>query len=122
MAQNPTVDFHEIISALLNEDGLFSLEERRTNARRSFVRPVSLVFGDTPSESLTGFTRDLSDSGVGLMHKFAVDRGDVATITIGRTWDGPISMRCRVCWCVVGQSGWYQSGWRILSVDSCTGS
>ncbi len=122
MAQNSTVDFREIISALLNEDGLFSLEERRTNARRSFVRPVNMVFGDNPSDALSGFTRDLSDGGVGLMHKFPVNRGDIATITIGRTWDGPISMKCRVCWCVSGQSGWYQTGWKILSVDSCTGS
>jgi hypothetical protein len=122
MSDNSTVEFRDLITALLNEDGLFCLEERRDNARRSFVRPVNVVFGDKPGESLSGFTRDLSDSGIGLMHKFEVSPGDIATVTIGRLWDGPVTMRCRACWVTSGQSGWYQSGWRIIGVESCSGS
>jgi PilZ domain len=122
MSENSAIAFREIITALLNEDGLFSLEERRGNARRSFVRPVHVVFGDKPDEVQSGFTRDLSDTGIGLMHKFKVSTDDIATITIGRLWDGPVSMKCRVCWSADGQSGWYQSGWQILSVDACEGS
>lgn len=122
MSENSALAFREIITALLNEDGLFSLEERRGNARRSFVRPVHMVFGDKPDEVQSGFTRDLSDTGVGLMHKVRVSPDDIATITIGRLWDGPVSMKCRACWCTEGQSGWYQSGWQILSVDACEGS
>ncbi len=122
MSENSAVAFREIITALLNEDGLFTLEERRGNARRSFVRPVHMIFGDQPGQVQSGFTRDLSDTGVGLMHKFRVSPDDIASITIGRLWDGPVTMRCRACWCVEGQSGWYQSGWQILALEACEGS
>ncbi len=118
MSDNNTIEFKEVIQALLNEDELFSLRERRNNWRKTFVRPVQVVFGDKPGDVLPGFTRDLSDGGLGLIHKFEVNIGDQATVTINRLWDGPVTFRCQVCWSASGQTGWYQSGWKIISVES----
>lgn len=118
MAENSTVEFQDIVQALLNEDQLFSLSERRINSRKNFVRPVKLALVCKPTQVLSGFTRDLSDRGVGLIHRFEVERGMEALITINRLWDEPIFIRCRACWCCKSENGWYQSGWEIVSVES----
>ena len=120
MSQNNTLDFKDVIQALLNEDELFSLRERRNNSRKTFVRPVHVLFGDKPTEPLAGFTRDLSDGGIGLIHKFEVSSGDQALITVNRLWDGPITFKCQARWCTDGSSGWLQSGWQIISIESGT--
>ena len=118
MSENSTVEFQEVVQALLNEDQLFSLRERRNNARRNFVRPVRIIFSDNPKTVLSGFTRDLSDNGIGLIHKFEAIQGDPAYVTINRLWDDPVIVRCKVAWCTKCENGWYQSGWNIVSVES----
>jgi hypothetical protein len=118
MAGNTTIEFGEVIQALLNEDELFSLRERRSRHRKTFVRPVHVVFGDKPDEALSGFTRDLSDSGIGLIHRFEVKPGDQALVSVNRLWDGPVTFRCKACWSGPGAAGWFQSGWLILAVES----
>ena len=118
MAQQTTADFQEVVQALLNEDQLFSLRERRDQARQNFVRPVRMVFGHKPGQILSGFTRDLSDKGIGLIHKFEIARGDRALITINRLWDEPVALNCIVAWCAKSENGWFQSGWQIDSVES----
>ena len=118
MSDNNTLEFRDVIQTLLNEDELFSLRERRNNSRKTFVRPVQVMFGDQPENALPGFTRDLSDGGIGLIHKFEIKVGDIAMVTINRLWDGPVTFRCKACWCASGQTGWYQSGWQIVAVES----
>ncbi len=118
MSESTTIGFQEVIQALINEDELFSLRERRDKHRKTFIRPVRIVFGDRPQEFLSGFTRDLSDGGIGLMHRFDVETGDHALISINRLWDGPVTFKCKACWCAAGASGWYQSGWQIVSIES----
>jgi hypothetical protein len=118
MSENSTAEFQDLVQALLNEDQLFSLRERRNNARKNFVRPIRLVFNDRPDTVLSGFTRDLSDNGIGLIHRFQATPGDLAYVTINRLWDEPVIIRCRVAWCSQCENGWYQSGWEIASVES----
>ena len=118
MSEQMSMEFQDIVQSLLNEDQLFSLRERRANARQNFVRPVKLLFPSRPKEILSGFTRDLSDGGVGLIHKFEVTRDDLALLTINRLWDDPVLLRCKACWCTKSENGWFQSGWQIVSVES----
>ncbi|MDG1809360.1 MAG: PilZ domain-containing protein [Pirellulaceae bacterium] len=118
MSQNPTADFQSVVQELLNEDQLFSLQERRDNSRQNFVRPIRLMFTDKPQTVLSGFTRNLSDTGIGLIHKFKTNTNDQAYITINRLWDDPTVIRCKAAWCNKCENGWYQSGWKILSIES----
>ena len=118
MSENTTAEFQDVVQALLNEDQLFSLSERRDNARKNFVRPVRIIFTRNIKDIRPGFTRDLSDRGIGLIHRFEAVRGDHAFVTINRLWDQPVVMRCRVAWCTKCENGWFQSGWEIVSVES----
>jgi len=117
MSENIATDFQDIVQALLNEDQLFSLNERRINARQNFVRPVKIVCYSRPKDTCSGFTRDLSGTGVGLIHKFEIAQDEQALITINRLWDGPVIVKCKVAWCTKTENGWFQSGWEILSVE-----
>ncbi len=121
MTNSPTANFQEVVQALLNEDQLFSMREKRATSRQSFVRQVSIVYCSQPTQRRTGFTRDLSDSGIGLIHKFPVQTGDKAFVTIHRLWDAPIVLKCEACWSSPEQQGWHTSGWSILSVESDLG-
>ena len=117
MSDQSTV-FADVVQALLNEDQLFSLRERRDRARKNFVRPIRLIFAHKENQMLTGFTRDLSHGGIGLIHKFDLQRGDYATVSINRLWDDPVTLRCKAAWCAKSENGWYQSGWEIVEVES----
>ena len=117
MSDNTTAEFQEVVTALLNEDQLFSLRERRYNARNTFVRPVRFTLKRNPQEILSGFTRNLSDTGIGLIHRFPVEVDDKANVMINRFWDQPVVVRCQAAWCGECENGWYQSGWKILSVE-----
>ncbi len=118
MSDNATADFQEIIQALLNEDQLFSLRERRNKSRKNFVRPVRMVLQGKPAELQEGFTRDLSDGGIGLLHKFDVQKGEIARVKVNRLWDEAIVLKCAARWSVKSDNGWYQTGWSILAVES----
>lgn len=118
MSESSTASFEEVVKALLNEDELFSLRERRNNSRKNFVRQVTVVFCDRPKVRLNGFTRDLSQGGIGLIHKFQVESGAKALITIHRLWDQPVVLKCEARWSSSNHQGWFQSGWTILSVES----
>ena len=118
MSNSSTACFQDVVQALLNEDQLFSLRDKRANLRHSFVRQVSVVFFDEPTVRKTGFTRDLSENGIGLIHKFPVEQGCKALVTIHRLWDQPIVLKCEACWCSSSEQGWINSGWTILSVET----
>jgi len=118
MSENSTADFQDVVQALLNEDQLFSLRERRINSRQNFVRPVRIAFLRNPKEVRTGFTRDLSDTGIGLIHRFQIEKCEQAYVKINRLWDEPVVIRCKVAWCTKSENGWHQSGWEIVSVES----
>ena len=118
MSESSTANFQEVIKALLNEDELFSLRERRNNSRKNFVRQVTVVLCEQPKNRLNGFTRDLSDGGIGLIHKFQVEPGSKALVTIHRLWDQPVVLKCETQWSTSNHQGWFQSGWRILSIES----
>lgn len=118
MSENTTTEFQDVVQALLNEDQLFSLQERRINSRQNFVRPVRIICLSRPKDVLSGFTRDLSGTGVGLIHRFELEAGEQALVTINRLWDEPVVVKCKVAWCTKSENGWYQSGWEILSIES----
>lgn len=118
MTESTTTEYQDIVQALLNEDQLFSLQERRVNSRQKFVRPSRLICLSKPKDVLSAFTRDLSGTGIGLLHRFELEFGEHALITINRLWDEPVVLKGKLAWCKKSENGWYQSGWHIDSVES----
>jgi hypothetical protein len=88
--------------------------ERRSDVRHSFFAPVTLAGCEEPSRSWSAFSREISASGIGLLHNMPLPKGRVYELTIGRDGTG-CSCTAEVVWCRPAGEGWYLSGWRFVS-------
>lgn len=103
---------HVAIGRLLKE-AVHSEHERRSQKRYSFVRPVTV---HQPNGTVQlAFSRDLSESGIGLIQAETVDAGRIAEIEI-QVPDEPVCLKAEARWCRDYGSGWYLVGWRFISL------
>lgn len=98
------------IEQLLEE---VSAEERRSSERYPFFRPVTIAPESEKGRTYSAFSRDLSTSGIGLLHNMPLDI-DEATLTIGGGLSGPVKLRAKIQWCQPTGEGWYISGGEFL--------
>src|SRR5262245_18921912 len=98
--------------------------ERRNDSRLPFQRGVEvfpLRDDDTsdPGSQITAYTRDISQSGVGLMHDEAIQS---SRVLLRFELHGGESMQLVVLltWCRYLGDFWYSSGGRLLGVVSTT--
>jgi hypothetical protein len=91
------------------------LIERRSKVRYPFFRPVTLSVDQNASRRLSVFTRDISRSGVGLLHNMPLEQVD-ATLTIPSDYGNESIMRIRIAWCRPCGEGWYVSGAEFLGL------
>ena len=92
-------------------------EERRGELRVPFFRPLSITFpGDSP-RTVTAFSRDLSPTGIGLVHCAPIETGE-AVVTVPVTEDESLSFWTEIRWVQPLGEDWYISGGRFLRVAS----
>ena len=65
-----------VVDRLLKEPREAAAREARGEPRQPFFRPVSLSLRNGPVEELSAFTREISASGVGLLHNAPVPSGE----------------------------------------------
>ena len=99
---------HAAIAQLIEEDTYFGRVERRNEARYPYFQPVTITCGD-PSEHRSGITRQISRSGIGLLHDFPLDTDNV-TVTMRDQFGYAISLPLARVWCLSCGKGWYISG------------
>ena len=107
----PDVELHEVIRQLLFEEKRL-LEEERREPREPFFRPVSIAV-DGGVSNIAGFSRDISNQGIGLTHRCHIPLGKVfveVPVSVGR----PRLFRVEILWCNRITREWYTSGGRIL--------
>ncbi len=111
-----TATLRNTVTHLLEEPRSLAPAERRDEQRQPFFRPVT-IFVETQDDvrSNPGFTRDISPSGVGLLHNMPLEECEVI-VAIPRQLEGPVHLRCQVNWCQPCGDGWYLSGCRFLKV------
>jgi hypothetical protein len=87
----------------------------RWGIRYPFFRVVSI---ETPDGNhFTAFSRDISASGIGLLHSVELPTGDVEiSITTGRGYS--VKVTTRVSWCQPCGEGWYISGGQFMSIPT----
>ncbi len=104
----------EIVRRLLDEAREKGLE-RRVEKREPFFQVMRLSFAGEEHRQFTCFSRDISPSGIGLLHYLTVEPGRVV-LTIPSHSCGDIRLRAEIVWCRPCGEGWYVSGARILEV------
>jgi hypothetical protein len=104
----------EAIGLLLGEAKSI-VEAYRAEQREPFCRPVTLTFSRGNLRRVTGFCKDISPTGIGLLHCMAVDPGEVV-LTIPSVAAGILHVRSEILWCAPCRRGWYLSGARFLEI------
>jgi hypothetical protein len=84
---------------------------RRSQHRYPFYRPVILTVG-AEKTTRSAFGRDISDTGIGLLHAMPLDTGPVMVQFPSVTCDD-IGVRTHITWCSPIGDGWYVSGGRF---------
>jgi hypothetical protein len=88
--------------------------EGRNDARHPFFRPVSIRDGDI---RLSGFSRDVSETGIGLLHNFELTLGEVE-VRVPTDQGVSVHVRTRITWCTPIGEGWYISGGEFVAITS----
>jgi hypothetical protein len=106
------------VRRLLNEEQDYS--DRRSAPRNPFFRPISMTWRFASQERRVAFTRELSSSGIGLLHAYPVSRGEVL-VTVSSEHGDPVLFRVYLLWCRPCGEGWYLSGGQILGLGESGG-
>ena len=89
--------------------------ERRAENREPFFSLVRLSFAEDPRRQYSCFSRDISATGIGLLHFMRVEPGEIVLKIPSKSF-GDVRMRCEVVWCRPCGEGWYVSGARFVEV------
>jgi hypothetical protein len=101
-----------LLEALENDAG-----ERRSEIRYPFFTPVSIQLPDRLDKPLSAFSREISSSGIGLIHSSVLKPGPV-TLVVTRPKGGTRKIRTDIRWCRAAGEGWYFSGGKFLHLES----
>lgn len=85
--------------------------DSRTEARFPLFQPVSLFRG---THLLSAFSRDVSESGMGLLHDMPI--GGEYTISVHDATGHQYELTGVVLWCRPCGQGWYISGLRFCKI------
>ena len=96
----------QIIPRLVHEAKEFEKRERRSDVRYPFVRHASIGLND---QTYSVYTRNISDSGIGLMHTMELPLCEVE-LTIPTELGRFLRVHARVEWCEPSSDGLYVSG------------
>lgn len=101
------------IERMLHEAQRAKFNERRTEPRHPFVRPVKIHVKD--HDPIAGFSKDISRQGVGIVIDQEIQSGTIAVLVIHTTTGRPVSLKCEVRWCDKFGDGWFLAGWKFVS-------
>jgi hypothetical protein len=89
--------------------------DRRLKQRYPFFRPITIIPTNGKLTELAAFSRDISPSGIGLLHRVRIDPGYV-TVALPSLAGHPLEASTEIRWCAPAGGGWYLSGGRFVSL------
>lgn len=84
--------------------------DRRGDVRFAFFRPVTIQTAD--GKAFHAFSREISESGIGLVHCFPLPIGNVE-LRISHEHGYEIRVHTNILWCQECGQGWYITGGRF---------
>jgi hypothetical protein len=103
------------IHSCLREAEMSAAAERRLRRRYPFFRAVTIAVGDDEGRELSGFCRDISPAGIGLLHRVPVREGSVI-VRLPALRGRHFNIGVEIEWCTPGGAGWYLSGGKFASM------
>lgn len=111
-------DLSDLVSELLIEFRGYDGPEERLVKREYLTCSVMLELGVTGKKCM-GFSRDISDDGVGLITEEKIEPNTVATLSIERFDGTHVKLRAICRWARYYGPNWHLTGWefqRLLGV------
>jgi hypothetical protein len=105
------------IHELILEAHQDNLRDRRQAIRYPFFRRVSVRL---PGISTVAFSREISTTGIGLLHDMELPPGEIE-LAIPSRRGFSIRVRTRILWCQPCGEGWFISGGQFVGVASAIG-
>lgn len=112
--QNSVLD--QMVEELLREDRQLTVLERRSYHRQPFVRPVTITPTRGVQIPVVGFSKNISQAGIGILCMKGIPEKLIARIDIHRTSGKPFSVLSECRWCDDFGDGWHISGWNFLNM------
>ncbi len=112
-ARKPNLE--ETVSELL-ADAREAAEEQRKEKRQPFFGPAVVVVEESGERrSYSCFCRDISPSGIGLLHNMELKTGEIV-VKVVRKSGTEVRFRSVLLWCRPCGEGWFISGARFLDL------
>ncbi len=113
---NVTTESHvrAAIAQLIEEDNQSGAIERRQDSRYPYFQPVTVI-SDNGNRSLSGMTRQISPSGIGLLHCGPLGKGH-ASVTLHGDIGYAVTLPIEKVWCRPCGPYWYLSGGRFTDL------
>lgn len=106
----------DLIQQCVNEADASAASNRRLHKRVPFFRAIKITAEDAEQDELTAFSRDISPSGIGLLHRSALSEG-LTNIGISTPNGGQFDLTCDVQWCTPVRDDWHFSGARFTELS-----
>lgn len=110
MSEQPTLSDAELEALLAAAQGN---ADRRVDPRHAFFTTVTLRSESNPSVVISAFSREISRSGIGLLHAAQIFAKEIYEVDI-RIVDVRVRRSAQVIWCRAVGDGWYLSGIRFI--------
>lgn len=114
-------EIKRVIDEILKEDKQYDQSENRSAHRESLVRHVAIAprqSSEGAAKPKSGFSRNVSATGIGLITNFKIEDKSVALIVIERlvanSKPPTILSECR--WCRPYGENWFLSGWQFINL------
>ncbi len=106
----------ELVTRLLTEAQDDIPFDRRHHLRQPFFRPVTILNKDGNPCVNFAFTRDICQTGIGLLHDAPLPLDEV-TVTIHCKNKTMVRLQAQIEWSRTSGDDWYLSGGRLLRAD-----
>lgn len=108
-------DIQRAVTDVVKEDSNFDRVENRSAHRTSLVRPVTIDIRES-DKLINAFSRNISDTGIGLVTNQLIIDGCSATLAIARLKGPDLRLLGDCRWCKPYGDGWFLSGWQFIAL------
>ena len=113
---SPELD--QMVADLLKEDSDYDRHENRSAHRLNLVRSVILNVRRPAEKELVGFSRNISETGIGLITSEPIQDRANALLTIERLHGPSYQVLAECRWCKPYGENWYITGWQFMMMKN----
>ena len=112
---SPSTD--QVLERFVQEAADAAASDRRLQQRHPFFRAITIITNGEHGSKLSAFSRDISLSGIGLIHSMPLGTGRV-TLKIPLTARHRLEIITEIGWCAPAGEGWYLSAGTFLRLSA----